>query len=250
MNMNPHQLQQQNFSEQQLAAIQSLYSQCASYLSENECLSFLTSSQWNYSHCEYLLITIPKEIENKTSIPPILSLRILGDSQVDWRNLELCQVRINMMVDLSQKTRLNYYLCHDCLTQSDWNLDLALELFNRHKSNIPESGFINHIHPNNNNNLNNLVNSSGESNAFQENAPPMIQIDHQQMPPSESPSLGNVYFSIGNQLPSSFTDQSQLMDGSSASVAVQPHANTPENSPNESATILNTSRISIISNYF
>ncbi|EFC49468.1 predicted protein [Naegleria gruberi] len=109
----------------------------------------------------------------------------------------------------------------------------------------------------NNNNLNNLnnnnlVNSSDESsNAFQDvnQLPPMIQIDQQQMP-GESPSLGNVYFSIGNQLPSSFTDNSQLMDGTAASVAVQPHANTPENSPNESATILNTSRISIISNYF
>ena len=198
--------------------IHQLHHQCSDYLSEEEVTNFLSSSQWNYSQCEYLLVNIPKEIENKTLIDAKLALRVL--SQSNW-NLELCQNLVNMILQFCEKTQLNYYLCFDCLSQAQWNEQLALEMFEIHRHNIPENGFVNNVQYNTQQQSSNQFSDSDSDSG-------------------SSPSNGAVYFNnCSTNLSSSLNEVSNSL-----------HVNTPESSPKESSSILNTGRISIISNYF
>ncbi|KAG2393508.1 hypothetical protein C9374_007039 [Naegleria lovaniensis] len=238
------QQQPQGFvSDQQQQMIHNLFTKCSEYISQHDCFSLLSQSNWNYEWCERIMYTIPHVIFSQTLIPKELGLRlILSESNC---NEETCQLYVNMVLDFAHKTNLNWYLCMDCLSQAKWNAELAFEMFQRCKHEIPENGFVyssssSTIAVNNNEDFQ----DSGDES---ENITSHVVNSNNIMTSSSttaSPCIGGVLLNSSQPLSTSACDNSTMLDNDNI------HENTPESSPNESANILNTGRISIISNYF
>ncbi|KAF0983885.1 hypothetical protein FDP41_007800 [Naegleria fowleri] len=241
------QQQQPGFASdpQQQQILHNLSIKCSEYISQQDCFSLLSQSNWNYEWCERILYTIPNVIFSQTGIPKELGLRlILSESNC---NEETCQLYVNMVLDFAHKTNLNWWLCVDCLSQAKWSVEIAFEMFQRCKHEIPESGFVNLSRTISVVNTNDEFQDSGDENenitSYNNN-----HTNNNTMLSSSttaSPCIGGVLLNSNQQLSSSACDNPNMLDNDNVL-----HENTPESSPNESANILNTGRISIISNYF